>query len=165
MSVVRPDVRRLCALLFVIGAVGFGSVRPARAELVFRFSQEFSLEDADLSSIDAFGAFWSFKGTLFLDTTLVFDDFGNCFVRVTGFTDSKGFNYRLGTSARLSIFFDRFADCQFDPVDGTLRAKVPFWLNLLGEGGGALPAEMHLALFQEGAAITGIDIGCDPFSF
>jgi hypothetical protein len=165
MSVVRPDVRRFCALLLVIGAVGFGSARSAHAGSVFHFSQEFSLEDADLSSIDAFGAFWSFNGTFFLDTTLAFDDFGNCFVEVAGFTDSKGFNYRLGTSARLAIFFDRIAECQFDPVDGTLRAKIPFCLNLLGQGGGKLPAELHIALFQEGVQITGIDFGCDPFFF
>jgi hypothetical protein len=160
MSVVRPDVRRLCALLLAVGAVGFGSVRPSQAAQVFRFSQVFSLEDACLKDFDAFGAYWFFNGEFFLDTTLVFDDFGQCFAEVTGFTDSKGLNYRLGTPGRMVIFFDRTVECFFDPADGNLRAKIPFCLQLLGAGGGSIPSEMRVAFFLEGVDITGVTLGC-----
>jgi hypothetical protein len=165
MSVVRPDVRRFCALLMVVGAVGFGSARSAHADQRFSFSQEFSLEDASLNPIDAFGAYWFFKGEFFLDTTLVFDDSGQISAEVSGFTDSKGLNYRLGTGARMEILFNQIVDCFFDPADGNLRAKIPFCLDLLGAGGGSLPSEMRISIFREGVVIDGVTLGCDCFSF
>jgi hypothetical protein len=165
MSVVRPDVRRFCALLILMGAVGFGSARSAHAGQRFYFSQEFSLEDASLNPIDAFGAYWFFNGEFFLDTTLDFDGYGQASVAVTGYTDSKGLNYRLGTGARMQILFNRVVDAYFDPADGNLRAKIPFCLYLLGEGGGALPSEMRISIFQEGVVIDGVTLGCDFFTF
>lgn len=160
MSVVRPHGRRFFSTILVtLGVLGAGLGRPAEASQTYYFSQVFTLSEARLAYFDAFGAFWSFRGNFYLDTALYFDYYGNCSVNVLGFADAKGLNYRLGTAARMEIFFHKTVHCYFDPVDYTLRAKIPFWIYLRGAGGGWLPAQMRIAIYREGVEVTGVTIG------
>jgi len=161
MSVIRPRARRLfTSLILAAGVIGTGLGRPAVASESIDFSQSFTLSQACLSSFDAFGGYWSFDGNFLLDTSLYFDYWSDCVtVNVLGYADARGLNYRLGTSARMEIFFYKSVNGYFDPVDGVLRAKVPFWIYLRGAGGGWVPAQMRLAIYQEGAQISGVTIG------
>jgi hypothetical protein len=161
MSVIRPRAHRFFSSLFLATALfGFGLGRPAEASQSIEFSQVFTLSEACLGNFDAFGGYWSFDGNFFLDTSLYFDYWSDTVqVNVFGYADGRGRNYRLGTSARLEIFFNKTVEGCFDPVDGVLRAKVPFWIYLRGSGGGWVPAQMRLAIYQEGAQISGITIG------
>jgi hypothetical protein len=160
MPVVRPHARRFFALILVtFGVLGAGLGRPAEAAGAYKFSQVFTLSEANLSTIDAFGAYWAFNGKFFLDTALYFDYFGGLSVTVMGYADAKGLNYRRGARASLEIFFSETVPAEIDPVDHVLRAKIPFWIYLGGAGGGYLPAQMRIAIYQEGVDITGITIG------
>jgi hypothetical protein len=158
ISVLRPCARGLSSLILATSLlIGLG--RPAEASQPYYFSQLFSLSDARLSSLDAFGGYWAFNGSFFLDTAVYFDYSGKAQVSLSGYADARGLNYRLGTGARMEIFFDRYVEGYFDPVDGTLRASVPFWIYLRGQGGGWVPAQMRFAIYQEGVQISGITIG------
>lgn len=161
MSVVRSRVPRALALLLLAGSLALGLARPARAGQEFFFSQVLPLEEAQLRTIDVFGAFWWFNGQFRLDTRLFIDNFGNCRAKVLGFTESRGFNYRLGTFGWMKIFFLESVKCRRDPVDGVLRAKIPFLFKIVGPGGGELPAEMRIAITPAGVKVTGVTLGDD----
>jgi hypothetical protein len=161
MSVTGPRVRRILTTLFLAaGVIGAGLGRPAEASQTYNFSQTFTLSQACLANFDAFGGYWSFDGNFLLDTALYFDHYsGKVTVNLLGYADARGLNYRLGTSARMEIFFYKSVDGYFDPATGVLRAKVPFWIYLRGSGGGWLPAQMRMSIYQEGVQITGVTIG------
>jgi hypothetical protein len=166
MSVVRPDVRRFRKiLLLAVGVLALGLGRPARASQEFYFSQVLSLQEACLNQFDVFDSYWRFDGRFFLDTTLYFDDWGGCYAYISGYTDSRGLNYRLGNSAKMEIWFGEWVDCYFDPVDHSLRAKVRFDMNLRGAGGGNVPMEMRLMFTSEGADVLGVTVNAvwDPW--
>lgn len=171
MSVVRPRARRFAApgiaskpfftsLILAAGLFGAGMTRPAEASYQYSFSQVFTLSEACLGNFDAFNSYWWFDGSFFLDTRLYFDHgSGNVTVDLMGYADARGRNYRLGSGARMEIFFYKTVYGYFDPSDGTLRAKIPFWIYLRNAGGGWLPAQMRLAIYQEGVRITGVTLG------
>lgn len=163
ISVLRPCARRyFTSLILAVGVLGAGLNRPSEAyqPQPFYFSQTFTLSQACLANIDALGGYWAFNGNFYLDTTLYFDYYSNNVeVSLLGYADARGLNYRLGTGARMEIFFSKSVPGCFDPVDGVLRAKVPFWIYLKGSGGGWVPAQMRLAIYQEGVQVSGVTIG------
>jgi hypothetical protein len=165
MTAVRAYWIRFSAFLLVLGALAIAPARPAQAGQEFRFRREFTLSEAGLMDFDAFGAYWFFmRGNFVLDVSGSISPDGSCFVAAAGVGSGSGLNYKLGTGASLSVFFFEFADCHIDPVDGVLRAKIPFNLDLIGAGGGSLPSEMRLAITPSGVDISGVTLGVeDPF--
>jgi hypothetical protein len=162
MMIVRPHWIRVTLFLMVLGLLALGSARPARAGQELHFRQEFTLSEAGLMDFDAFGAYWFFdRGKVLLDVDAWIGDGRQCYVSVAGVAGGAGRNYKLGTSASLSAFLFDVADCYIDPVDGVLRAKVRFDLDLSGGGGGTLPSEMRLAITPSGLSISGVTLGID----
>jgi hypothetical protein len=155
----RPYLTRFSAFLLVLGSLVAVPARPAQAA-EFHFRRTFTLSEAGLMDFDAFGAYWFFmNGQFVLDVDASISSNGDCFVAAAGSGSGSGLNYKLGTGASLSVFFFEFADCHIDPVDGVLRAKVPFCLSLIGPGGGELPSEMRLAITPSGVEISGVTLG------
>lgn len=166
MTAVRPYWIRFSAFLLVLGALAIAPARPAQAGQEFRFRREFTLSEAGLMDFDAFGAYWFFmRGNFVLDVSGSISPNGSTFVSVAGVGSGSGLNYKLGTGASLSVFIFDFADSHIDPVDGVLRAKVPFILELGGAGGGSLPSEMRLAITPSGVDISGVTLGVDNSGF
>jgi hypothetical protein len=148
-------------LLLAVGVLAFGLGRPAQASREYHFSQMIPLEEACLGQFDILNSYWRFYGNLFLDTTLYFDDWGDCYAYVSGYTNSRGLNYRLGTSHRMEIWFDEWVDCYFDPVDHSLRAKIRFYMTLKGAGGGTVPVEMRVQFQSDGIEVLGTTVGAN----
>jgi hypothetical protein len=158
----RPCWLRVPAILMLFGILALGSARPATAGQELHFRKEFTLSEACLMDFDAFGAFWFFdRGRVLLDVDAWIGDERQCFVSVAGSAGGSGLNYKLGTSASLSALLFDVAECYLDPVDGVLRAKVRFDLDLSGGGGGSLPSEMRLAITPSGLSISGVTLGID----
>jgi hypothetical protein len=75
-------------------------MREASAQQQFDFHRTFTLAEAGLQSVDAFGAYFFFsRGQFRLDASGSISDDGSCSVSVTGFGDGSGLNYETGTSA------------------------------------------------------------------
>jgi len=159
MSLRRTRVGRLLALLCTAGALALFPARPATAGQEFSFQQLMPLEEANLRTIDVFGAYWWFEGKLRLDTSGWVGDDGRGWAFVTGVTSARGLNYKLGYYGWMDIFFHELVEVRRDPVDGVLRAKVPFLFTIVGPGGGQLPSQMRLAITPEGVRVTGVTLG------
>jgi hypothetical protein len=165
MPIPQAFAARVFAVVLLAGALGVVPTRPASAHQDFNFSQTFALNEINLDSIDAFGAYWRFfSGGLHLDTSASIDSHGNGLGFVWGNGSGSGLNYKLGTSGRLEIFFWEFVSFHRDPVDGTPRGRIPFSLALRGEGGGEIPSVMHLALTPQGVFVLGITRADDPLN-
>jgi hypothetical protein len=159
MPLLRTRVGRLLALLWAAGALALTPARPAHAGQEFAFQQLIPLEEANLRTIDVFGAYWWFDGKLRLDTQGWVDDFGHGWATVTGVTSARGLNYKLGYYGWMDLFFHETVEVHRDPVDGVLRAKVPFLFTIFGPGGGELPSQMRLSITLEGVKVTGVTLG------
>jgi hypothetical protein len=100
VSVLRPHLLRSGVLLLVLGVLTASSMREASAQQQFDFHRTFTLAEAGLQSVDAFGAYFFFsRGQSRLDASGSISDDGSCSVSVTGFGDGSGLNYETGTSA------------------------------------------------------------------
>jgi hypothetical protein len=148
----------LAALLAVMGAVTVGLARPASAWNEVRFRQSIPLLDAGLQSMDIFGSFWWNWGDLKLDTTWVMDDYGTCFVEVSALLNNRTLNYKTGFNHRMEAFVFDWVPCYVDPVDKTIRAKVPFQMLLRGPAGGLVDAKMRLVFTETGPRVTISDL-------
>ena len=80
---------------------------------------------------------------------------------MAGATSSRGRGYKLGFFGWMEFFVHKSVKCYRDPVDGVLRAKVPFLFTIYGPGGGTLPSEMRLAITAEGVKVTGVTLGVE----
>lgn len=159
-------VGRLLALIAAAGALTLAPARPAVAAVQqYSFQQLLPLEEACLRTIDVFGAYWWFDGKLRLDSDVFVDDSGKAWASVAGYTDSRGLNYKLGYYGRMKIWFHEHVPCYRDPVDGTLRAKIPFLFKIVGPGGGQLPSEMRVTFTATGAKVTGVTLGVEEESW
>jgi hypothetical protein len=162
MSISRGVGTRIWALLLAMGAILAVPARPAHAH-EFHFRQEFTLSEAGLQSVDAFGAFWFFsRGKIVVDVDAWVGDHRECFVSFAAVGSGSGLNYKLGTSGGLSFIALGADKCFVDPIDGVLRASARFELDLLGAGGGTIPSEIRLAITPSGVSISGVTIGIDP---
>jgi hypothetical protein len=150
--------------LLAIGALAGSATGPAHAGQQFHFRKTFTLSEACLQAIDAFGAYWFFsRGQVVVDVDAwVSDDRKDCFVSVAAAGSGSGLNYKLGTSGSLSFILIGPDKCYIDPVDGVLRAAARFELDLFGPGGGTLPSEMRFAITPSGVSISGVTLGIDP---
>jgi hypothetical protein len=162
VSPFRPRLRQLPTLLLVLGAIAAGSAREASAAQEFHFERTFTLSQAGLQDFDAFGTFWFFdRGQFRLDVSGAIRDDGSCFVTATGAGDGSGLNYKTGTGASLSVLFVESVECQIDPSDGTIHARVPFSVDLFGDDMGSLLGHMSLVISSSGVDIAGVTLGND----
>jgi hypothetical protein len=165
MIAFRPHLIRFSAFLLVLGSLAAVPARPAQAGQEVRFRRVFTLSEANLQDFDFNGAFWFFsRGSFVLDVSASLSPNGDCFVAAAGFGSGSGLNYKTGLGASFSVGFIDFPPCRFDAIDGVVRAKIPFTLDLFGEGGGSIPSEMRIAISASDVSISGvtIDINHDP---
>jgi hypothetical protein len=96
-----------------------------------------------------------------VDVSGSINDDGSCSVSVGGGGGGSGLNYKLGTTASLSVLLDGAEKCRVDRFSGTVQVGVPFTVDLEAQGGGSIPSHMTLSISSSGVSIAGVTIGTD----